>query len=514
MKKIIRIISLILMLSVALCACSSNKTDSVSKTDDTEDYKNGGSIKMGCVPVDTLNPLITVHSSVADFLSLVYEGLFVAMPDLTAQGVLATEYVASDDNTVYTIRLKNGVTFHNGKPFGAEDVVATLSYISMYGGKYSTVTDNIAAYNAPSNDTVIITLKTPVADFANTLDFPILPSGLTADDFAASNAYFVPVGTGMYAYDSAAQYKNIYLKANTSWHNPKKRPHIDKIDVEILSDEDTVISAFDAGAIDIITTSWRNGSEMNLTSSLYKTYETSQNKFTFMGINTASAAFDTASERRAFASKIDVETLCDDIMLGGAESARSPVREGVYFNSEDTGDKKTAQHETTTADEINEDYTLMLLYNSSSKTKERLALALKHRLSMAGLKAELDPQPFELYLAKVANCEYDLYVGEVSVDNAANLEFMFGEARSYQNVCCYQSTELATLVSNLNRMSGKQHKSVAWENFEKYYYDNAFQVPLYFTKGAVYVNKTISGDLKPNLSSLLYGFEELYIENK
>ncbi len=507
------------MLAIALCGCSAKETDSVSGIDETEDFKNGGSIKMGCVPVDTLNPLITVHSSVADFLSLVYEGLFVTMPDLTAQPVLATEYVASDDNTVYTIRLKSGVSFHSGKPFGAEDVVATLSYISMYGGKYSTVTDNIAAYNAPSDDTVIITLKTPVADFANTLDFPILPSGLTADAFAAANAYFVPVGTGMYAYDSAAQYKNIYLKANTSWHNPQKRPHIDKIDVEILSDEDTVISAFDAGAIDIITTSWRNGAEMNLTSSLYKTYETSQNKFTFMGINTASAAFDTAEERRAFAAKIDSEKLCDDIMLGSAESARSPVREGVYFNIEDTDDNKETQvtqdqSETAADDENKEDYTLMLLYNSSSKTKERLALALKHQLNMAGLKAELDPQPFEMYLAKVANCEYDLYVGEVSVDNASNLEFMFGAARSYQNVCCYQSTELATLVSNLNRMSGKEHKSVAWENFEKYYHDNAFQVPLYFTKGAVYVNKTISGDLKPNLSSLLYGFEELYIENK
>jgi len=514
MKKIISIISVILVLAISLCACSAKEAEPTLQTDETEDYKNGGSIKMGCVPVDTLNPLITTHSTVADFLSLVYEGLFVTMPDLTPKSVLATEYVASDDNTVYTIRLKSGVTFHTGKPFGAEDVVATLSYITMYGGKYSTVTDNIAAYSAPSADTVIITLKTPVADFANTLDFPILPSGLTADDFAASNAHFVPVGTGMYAYDGAAAYKNIYLKANTSWHNPQKRPHIDKIDVEILSDEDTVISAFDAGAIDILTTSWRNSAEINLTSSLYKTYETSQNKFTFMGINTASAAFDTASERRVFASKIDSEKLCDDIMLGSAEVALSPVREGVYFNADDTDDNEPAHRETTTDDKISEDYTLMLLYNSSSKTKERLALALKHQLSMAGLKVELDPQPFEMYLSKVANCQYDLYVGEVSVDNAANLEFMFGEARSHQNVCCYQSSELATLVSNLNRMSGKQHKSVAWENFEKYYHDNAFQLPLYFTKGAVYVNKTISGDLKPNLSLLLYGFEELYIENK
>lgn len=520
MKSLYKILSMMICLSFVLCACSSDKSDIVSTPGEGEDYKNGGTVKMACVPVDTLNPLITQHATVADFLSLVYEGLFVAMPDLTAEPLLATEHVASNDNTIYTIKLKKGVKFHNGKTFGSDDVVATLAYIQMYGGNFSSVIDNILNYSAPSSDTVIITLKSPVADFMNSFDFPILPAGLTADDFSEANSAFVPVGTGMYAYDSAEEYKNIYLKANTSWHREQKRPHIDKIDVEILSDEETIISAFDAGAIDILTTSWKNPAEMNLTSDLYNSFETLQNRFTYLGINTGAAAFDTADERKLLSSNLDSAAICEDIMLGSAVPATSPVRDGVYFNESDeiggNHEKKSpSMEETDPQNDFAEDSSspaAVLLYNSDSKTKERLALAIKHRLDAAGYYVTLDSQPFSAYLSKVANCEYDLYIGEVSVDNSANLEFMFGQQRSVQNVCCYNTAELATLVSNLNRMAGKENKSVAWENFEKYYRDNAFQIPLYFTKGAAYVNKRLAGTLAPNLSSLLGGFEKLYFK--
>ena len=518
MSKRIRIISLILFLVVFLCSCSTNKTASVSNEGSSSDsHKNGGTIKMGTVPIDTLNPLVTSHSSIADFLSLVYEGLFVTMPDLSAKPVLASEYVASGDNTTYTIKLKGGVKFHSGKMFSSEDVVATLSYISNYGGRYTAVTDAIASLDAPSADTVIINLKRPVADFINVLDFPILPSGLEYDAFVTPSADFVPVGTGMYVYDSIAEHKNIYLKANKSWHNPKKRPHIDKIDIEILSDEETVISAFDAGTTDIFVLSWKNPAELSLISNLYNVFDTPQNRLTFIGLNTSAAAFDTKEERADFVSVVNRDKLCEDIMLGRATPATFPVRDGVYFDekpSETEGDEPEDVPSKDDEKVTEKPSELVLLYNSDSKTKKRLALSLKQQFDIAGYKTVLNPQPFEVYLGKVASCEYDLYIGEVNIDNASNLEFMFGESRSSENVCSFATTELATLVSNLNRMSGKENRLVALENFKKYYAENAFQISLYFTRGEVYVSKRVSGSLTPNLSNLYYGFEDLYFEKK
>ncbi len=515
MPKSTKIISLILAMLLVFCSCSKTSNNSVSKGGAIDDYKNGGTIKMGCVPIDTLNPLITNHSSIADFLSLVYEGLFVAFPDLSAKPILASEYVASNDNTTYTIKLKGGVKFHSGKSFTSEDVVATLSYINMYGGKYRETLQSIASFDAPSSDTVIINLKKPVADFVNVLDFPILPAGLGYADFEPSSVGFVPDGTGMYVYDGTREYKNIYLKANTSWHGEKKRPYIDKVDIEILSDEETVISAFDAGATDIFASSWKNPSELNLTSDLFSTFTTEQNRLTFIGLNDAVAAFDTKDERNAFASVINRDKICEDIMLGSATVTQFPIREGVYFdekNSENEKDSSKEETDDVKTNNVEKPEQIVLLYNSDSKTKKRLALNLKQQLDIAGYNTFLNPQPFDLYLSKVANCEYDLYIGEVSIDNSSNLEFMLGEVRNGQNICSYETSELSTLVSNLNRMSGKENKLVALENFKKYYLENAFQVSLYFTKGEVYVTKRIEGSLSPNLSNLYYGFENLYFK--
>lgn len=507
-----RMFLVFLALVVLLSGCATKKETKQATTDKTES-KYGGILKMGCVPVDTLNPLITSHASVSDFLSLVYEGLFLANEDLTSTPVLASDYVASDDNTVYTVKLKNGVQFHDGKILDSEDVVATVNYITMYSQRYSSVVSSILLCQASDRYTVVFTLKEPVSDFVNILDFPILPAGLNGDAFSPANQEFKPVGTGMYKYRGTTAYKNIQLVANEKWHGNKGRPNIDKIDVEIMSDEETIISAFDAGIIDILPTSWRNFTDMNLASSLYNSFKVESNKFTFLGINTAAAAFDSPDERKLMSQYIDKEKLVSDIMLGGAQVAYSPVRENVYFNKKndqsDDREKKTAVRDGLENSERTEIY---LLYNSDSKAKERLALALKLQLGAAGYSVILDGQTFPTYLERVLNCHYDIYIGEISADNSANLSFMFGENRNGQNICSYSEPELHVLVSNINRMNGKDNKSVAWENFEKYYNDKFFQIPLYFTEDYVFLSKRISGKLSPNLSSFYGGFENLYVE--
>ena len=492
-----------------------NNAEPVSEIAENQD-KYGGVLKMGCVPVDTLNPLITSHASVFDFLSLIYEGLFSTNEDLTVKNVLASDYVASDDNTVYTVKLKENVHFHNGKLFDAHDVVATVNYITMHSARYPSVSGSVLLCQATDNYTVTFTLKEPVSDFVNNLDFPILPAGLDSDAFSQVNSGFVPVGTGMYKYEDTTAYKNIHLVANEKWHKKGGRPNIDRIDVEILADEDTIISAFDAGAIDILTTSWKNKTDMNLTSSLYNSFNVDTNRLTFIGINNAAAAFDAPEERKFIIDYIDKGKLSQDIMLGSSIVAESPVREDVYFNkkNEELPKKDEGKSQKTNGDrESGERTEIYLLYNSDSKAKERLAMALKLQLGSAGYGVVLDGQSYATYLERVLNCHYDIYIGEVSVDNSANLSFMFGESRNGQNICCYTDPELSVLVSNVNRMKGKENKSVAWENFERYYNDKVFQIPLYFTKDYVFLNKRISGKLSPDISSFFNGFEKLYIES-
>ncbi len=479
--------------------------------------KNGGAIQLGCVSIDTMNPLITEHASVSDFLSLIYEGLFVLKSDLKSEGVLAKGYKVSENNTVYTIELKDNVHFHDGRKFTSADVVATMNYMSMYTTRYRSFMQYVAGYYSDGDHTFVLKLNTPKTDFANNLDFPILPDGLMADDFILANTSFAPNGTGMYRYKETIAYKDIVLSANENWHNGSDRAYIDEVHVEILADEETLISAFDAGAVDALSTSWKGYGELELASEVYTAFENEQNRFNFIGINCQNGLFDTAKERRALQTAIDTDKICRDIMLGHAVLATSPIRDDVYYNPSikpalvtETEENDTSQKNIRKSTGDEPSIQIKLLYNSDNKTKNRLAVAVKQQLDAAGYIVQLDGRPEADYLGMVALSDYDLYLGEVQMTGSCDLQFMF--ASPMGGICNYDDSEFRNLVTNLDLALSEEDKMKAWESFEKYYTNAAVQIPLYFTNKASFINKRISGKLRPNLSVPYYGLDDMYLE--
>ena len=505
MKKIISVILICIIAFLSFVSCGDSKKNPETDKGEKAVPVSGGTLKLACVSPDTMNPIVTTHASVSDFLSLIYEGLFVLKPDLTVEGVLAKDYSVSANNTVYTIKLKDNIKFHSGKIFTAHDVVSTLNYMALYSTRFKSFTQYIAGYMAEDNNTLVIKLNSPKADFVNNLDFPVLPQGLMSEDFNAQNSSFVPNGTGMYEYTTTESYKNIKLTANDEWHGGK-RPYIDNVDIEILSDEETIISAFDAGAIDAITTSWKGFGELELTSSLFNTFEYEQNKFTYVGINCQHMYFDTAPERRLLKTSIDSDKITQDIMLGHAVVASSPLRDKAYYNLEQDNE-----------DSFKEDIGKLphgefrLLYNSDSKTKSRIAQTLKQQLESAGYGVILDGQAYSAYCDKVAVGDYDLYIGEVLFTGSCDMQFMFSSPMG--GLCNYDDSELRALVDNLDIVTGSEEKKTAWENFERYYANAAIQIPLYFTNGASFISKRFGGSMKPNLSSSYYGLNNMSIKN-
>lgn len=505
-KKVLLLILSIIIIISSFASCAKDDGDKNSYPGNKITPKTGGTLKMACVSIDTMNPVVTAHASVYDFLTLIYEGLFVVNEDLTVEGVLAESYSVSNNNTLYTVKLKENIKFHNGKIFTADDVVSTLNYMALYSNRHQDFMQYIDGYYSEGHHTLVVKLNKPKSDFAANFDFPILPTGLMSDDFLPQNTSFVPCGTGMYEYETTVAYKNIILKANDDWHGGDDRAYIDKVDIEILSDEETIISAFDAGAIDCLTTSWRGFGDIEITSSLFNTFENEQNRFNYVGINCVSNFFDTEKERRALQKSIDAKKITQDIMIGHAIVADSPVRDSAYYNTDDDTDNTADNAE----DFQNGPTEFRLLYNSDNKTKNRIAISIKQQLEAAGYSVILDGQPKNIYTDKVLLGDYDLYIGEVQMTGNCDLEFMFSSPLN--GFCNYDDSEFRTLVENLDMVSDAEDKKVAWINLEKYYKNAAIQIPLYFTNEATFVNKRINGKLKPNLSVRFYGLDDMFID--
>ncbi|MES0157957.1 ABC transporter substrate-binding protein [Mesorhizobium sp. M0018] len=129
----------------------------------------GGIIKGGLkggAATDSLDPATTAGSVMGNFGYCWGEYLVALAPDLGLENRLAEEVGSSKDAKIWTMKIRKGVEFHNGKTVTAEDVVATLERHSDAKSKSGalgllTSIDTIKA----NGDEVVVTLKDGNADF-------------------------------------------------------------------------------------------------------------------------------------------------------------------------------------------------------------------------------------------------------------------------------------------------------------------------------------------------------------
>ena len=156
-----------------------------------------------------LSELSTLHPFVARFTSAlavayhVNEGLTKFAPDFGVTPGLASEWTVSDDQLTFTFTLRQGVTWHDGEPFTANDVLFTIEAAGAEDSEAAaqeTVRTYIASVEAPDDATVVITLTEPYSPLLTVLaeQLTILPAHLLAENVYDEAFALMPVGTGPY----------------------------------------------------------------------------------------------------------------------------------------------------------------------------------------------------------------------------------------------------------------------------------------------------------------------------
>lgn len=172
---------------------------------------------------------------------MMYDGLImwnVADGYRTIVPALAETWTVSEDKTVYTFDLREGVQFHDGTPFTADDVVATFSRIvnppdnvSISGIKEQFAM--VAEITAPDSQTVVFTLKQPTPFFLELLagdDVVIYAKKTLEENNYDLRSVTVPPGTGPFKFVEDIKGEKIVLEANPDYWNPDL-PYIDGIEL-------------------------------------------------------------------------------------------------------------------------------------------------------------------------------------------------------------------------------------------------------------------------------------------
>lgn len=200
------------------------------------------------------NPILSTGGPAGIIIERVYNGLLKPNENLEMVGDLAESWSFSDDGLVWTFKLKEGVTFHDGTPFTSADVKYTYDAIKHpdYQGVRATDFKHIEKVEAPDDYTVVITLNMPFAPLLTKLSMGILPKHIfettSIADMKQNPANMEPIGTGPYKYKEWEQGQHIILEANDDYFG--EGPYIDQVIVKFYQDEQIMLAALEKGDID------------------------------------------------------------------------------------------------------------------------------------------------------------------------------------------------------------------------------------------------------------------------
>ncbi len=198
---------------------------------------------------DTLDPHQPVTNPDIARVSNLFEPLLFWNNDYQIEPALAESVEASSDSQTWTIKMRPGVTFHNGKNVTAEDAWFSIQRVAdpkaplSAGGQLSQILD-FQSTKVVDDTTLKLVLNTPYALLDSLLAEYTL--GIIPTDFDIKN----PVGTGAFQYKSFQPGKtSTFTRYADYWGDPA---FVDELQIQDFTDDNAKVNALQAGQVQTV----------------------------------------------------------------------------------------------------------------------------------------------------------------------------------------------------------------------------------------------------------------------
>ncbi|MEP0944166.1 MAG: ABC transporter substrate-binding protein [Rhizobiaceae bacterium] len=249
---------------------------------------------------------------------VVYANVFEGLTRIGSKGEvmpgLAASWDISEDGKTYTFNLRQGVSYHDGSAFDAEDVKFSLDRARAEGSTNAqkALFAGIESVTAKDANTVVVQLKSPAGNFLFNMGWgdAVIVAPETAEGNKAN-----PVGTGPFKFGSWVKGSAVNLVKNDAyWGTPVA---LEKATFRFISDPAAALSAMLAGDVDAFANFPAPETIPQLQADpRFKVVIGSTEGETILSTNNTKPPFNDVRVRRAIAHAIDRQAIIDGAMFG------------------------------------------------------------------------------------------------------------------------------------------------------------------------------------------------------
>lgn len=476
-------------------------------------------IQLGYVAASTaeINPFNCTERDLVSLNQLVFESVVELDDEMKPQPLLADSWTNEDKK--WTFKLRQGITFHNGAPLTASEVVSSYNRFLLTGelNPYYTRVQMISSMEIVDDYTLVVNSKYSGYVTLYAMTFPVVQSS-TLDDRMAR-------GTGPYWYTEYVPGTGVRLEANPLWW--KKDPEIHSIAALNFADVGDALEALQTNQINMLCTQSSNAAvHRKLADNTSMDYMTTIYEMLVPNLNDDSPMGDVRM-RQAVMYAIDRANVASNAYLGMGIQCEVPVnpsswlyesQSAVYYYSPERAlqlVKECGWSDLTNDGKMNkvngvmlEDLTIRLItYNESTNNiRENAAKLIANYLENVGFNVEVTVYSKSRCLQKVKDRAFDLALVGMQFSEIPNLAPLLQGGGSL-NLNNFRNENMETIISQLSSVQTEEELKSLYSQIQMLVVERLPILGILWRTGTVLSNRSLAGLSGLRVGDMLNGIE-------
>ena len=444
------------LLAAAVAGTTVMAGTAVFAAENTEGAKAaGGNITIAeTTDPQNINPLYVVDQTSFDMMQALYSPFFeIVNGEMYYGNGLCESVTANEDASEFTLKLKDGLKWHDGEPLTADDVVFTMQVLvdekqNVPYSSYGYVNDKAVEAEKIDDLTVKLSLGSSSAGFLGGLSqVYCIPKHIYegVENIGESDLNNKPVGNGPFKFE---EYKSgEYLKV-TKFDDYYEDVNLDSITFKIVKDSSSANAALASGDLDARLISADDYDTVSAYDNVnINTYNSGRVNAMFM--NELNEDLQDVKVRQAIAYALNKEEFCQFAFISEdyAEPADSLFTPDTlyYAKPDNTYDNDPAKAQQLLSEAGKTSLSLNLMYISTDKTMESEALYVQSALANVGITVNLVPTDESTFKNKTKDPEctdYDLVLSFYTLGEEPSLYADMCSSDSRSNYSRIKDTDL------------------------------------------------------------------------